>query len=60
MTLAGHPGPRSLMRTLTCLPSLALVTSTTLPKGRVRWAAVSLRKSNTSPLDVLLPWCSLP
>ncbi len=35
-------GPRSLIFTSTVLPLLRLVTRTIVPKGKVRWAAVSL------------------
>jgi hypothetical protein len=60
MIRLGYPGPRSFILTLTCLPFRRFVTRTMLPKGRVRWAAVSLRGLNTSPLEVLCPALSLP
>ena len=53
-------GPRSFTRTTTVLPFWVLVTFTRVPKGRLRWAAVSLPWSKRSPLAVLRPWNSLP
>src|SRR5690606_4197712 len=40
ITLPLMNGPRSLIRTVTDLPLRWLVTTTLVPKGRVRWAAV--------------------
>jgi len=53
-------GPLSLMRTSTDRPVSRLVTSTQVPKGSVRWAAVIWPMSYTSPLAVRRPWCGLP
>lgn len=43
-----------MMRTFTCLPLSRLMTVTTVPKGRDRWAAVSMLGLARSPLAVLL------
>ena len=53
-------GPRSLTRTSVDWLVSRLVTSSRVPKGRVRWAAVSWFMSNTSPLAVRRPWCWAP
>ena len=45
-------GPRSLMRTITERPVLRLVTSTKVPNGSVRWAAVNREAWAYSPLAV--------
>src|SRR5262245_6450932 len=49
-------GPRSLTYTWMLRPFVLLVTTTQLPRGRVRWAAVKSYWSNRSPLEVRLPW----
>src|ERR1051325_7673125 len=48
-------GPRSFTRRFTERPLSKLVTLIVEPSGSVGWAAVSLRWSNTSPLEVNLP-----
>ena len=53
-------GPRSLMRTVTVAPVRAFVTSTRVPNGSVRCAAVSASGSNRSPEAVRLPASSAP
>ena len=53
-------GPRSVTRTLTLLPVRMLVTLTTLPKGRVRWAAVMALWSKCPPSEVRFWECSAP
>jgi hypothetical protein len=53
-------GPRSLMRTTTWRWVLRQRTSTIVPNGNVRCAAVSLFKSKGSPLAVLWPCNSAP
>src|SRR5262249_21384031 len=45
-------GPRSLIRTITILPVFRQVTRTTVPKGRLRCAAVKMAGSKASPLAV--------
>jgi hypothetical protein len=45
-----------LIRTSTLLPFSRLVTSTRVPKGRLRCAAVSRWVSKISPLAVRRPW----
>jgi hypothetical protein len=53
-------GPRSDTRTTTALPVLVLVTRKRVPKGRVLWAQVNLKRLKRSPLLVRMPWCSRP
>src|SRR5262249_47978830 len=48
-------GPRSLMRTTTVRPLRRFFTSTSVPNGSVRCAAVMRRGLAISPLAVLLP-----
>src|SRR5690242_1238320 len=48
------------MRTLTERFEVRLVTRTTVPNGRLRWAAVIAFISNASPFAVVLPWWLLP
>ena len=45
-------GPRSLIRTTTALPLLRFSTSTLVPKGSERWAAVIALGFIISPLAV--------
>src|SRR2546425_2721800 len=53
-------GPRSLIRTSTERPFPRWVTSTRVPIGSVRWAAVSWYMLKVSPLDVRRPWKGSP
>jgi len=53
-------GPRSLIRTVTDWPFAGLVTRTSEPIGKVRWAAVSPAGSKRSPLAVGRPAKALP
>ena len=53
-------GPRSVMRTRTVCPVSTRVTSTIVPKGSVRCAAVRRRGSKGSPLAVLRPAKAAP
>src|SRR5262249_5281647 len=52
MTRPGTNGPRSLMRTIIDLLFLLLVTSTLVPNGRLRCAAVRASGCEISPLAV--------
>lgn len=52
MTRPFTNGPRSLILTLTDLPLLIFMTMTSVPKGKVLWAAVIARLSKRSPLAV--------
>ncbi len=45
-------GPRSVILTTTVLPLRTFVTRTLVPKGSVRWAAVSPSGPQNSPLAV--------
>ena len=53
-------GPRSVMRTSTCLPFERLVISTQVSKGRARCAAVSFSISKISPEAVGRPLYGTP
>src|SRR6202035_5314499 len=53
-------GPRSVMRTVVDFPLVRFVTRTTVLKGSVRCAAVSLFMSYISPLDAWRPWNGAP
>src|SRR5690349_18195799 len=53
-------GPRSLILTSTERRFVRLVTRTTAPIGKVRWAAVKAPGSNGSPLAVRRPRWALP
>ena len=48
-------GSRSFTRTMTEVPLDCRVTRTSVPSGSVAWAAVSLRESKRSPLEVRSP-----
>src|SRR5262249_40103413 len=53
-------GPRSFTRTFTTLPVFRFVTRTTVPKGKVRWAAVKAVESKGCPLAARRPWLRPP
>jgi hypothetical protein len=53
-------GPRSLTRTVRLAPVARLVTSSSVPSGSVRWAAVRPAGSKISPEAVGRPANSSP